>query len=339
MKKSLLTLAVLGAFAGTVSAQTSVTLYGIVDAGLAYEDNGSAAGKIFRMENGGQSTSRFGLRGSEDLGGGLSAIFQLENGFTPGTGAFNAAGVLFDRQSWVGLKGGFGTTKLGRQETLVYQAFNKGFDPFSRGFAGNIDRMFLIGGSGKRVNNTISYTTPTFSGFSGDLAYTLGGVAGDTSAGREIGASVQYLQGPISVIYARHDANNAPAAPPIINGKTNFLAGTYDFGVAKGYLAYGDNKNDSAVAATTVDARTWLVGVTVPVGPHLFIADYIQKKDKANVNRDAKQIAIGYTYTLSKRTNFYTSYSQTSNDSAGLTNVVTAGATDKLLNAGIRHIF
>jgi predicted porin len=336
MKKSLLALAILGAFAGVASAQTSITLYGVVDGGIAYEDNGTAAGSVLRVENGGQSTSRFGFKGTEDLGGGLSALFVLENGFLVGTGAMGTAGVLFDRQSWVGLKGGYGTFRLGRQETLVYAAFNKGFDPFGRGLAGNIDRMFLIGGSGKRANNTITYTTPTFGGFSGDLAYTMGGVAGDTSQSRELGLSAQYIQGPFGVIYAHHNANSAA---PIINAKTNFLAGTYDFKVAKAYLAYGDNKNDSAAVATKIDTRNWLIGVSVPVGPHLFMADYIRKTDKAVVNRDARQIAIGYTYNLSKRTNFYTSYSHTKNDSAGLTNVVTAGASDKLFNAGIRHTF
>ncbi len=335
MKKSLFALAALTVFATTVSAQTSVTVYGIVDAGIAYEDNGAPSGSVLRLESGGQSTSRFGLKGTEDLGGGLSALFVLENGFVTGTGALSSASQIFDRQSWVGLKGGYGTLRLGRQETLVYAAFNKGFDPFGRALAGNIDRMFLIGGSGKRASNTLTYSAPNFNGFSGDLAYTLGGVAGDTSQGRESGLSLQYVQGPVGVIFAHHNGNSVA---PIVNGKTNFLAGTYDFGIAKGYLAYGDNKNDAAAAAR-IDTRNWLIGVSVPVGAHLFMADYIRKADKAVANRDATQIAIGYTYNLSKRTNFYTSYSQTSNDSAGTTNVVTAGATDKLLNAGIRHTF
>jgi predicted porin len=336
MKKSLLALAVLGSFAGAALAQTSVTLYGVVDAGIAYENNGTPAGSILRVENGGQSTSRFGIKGTEDLGGGLSALFVLENGFLVGTGAMGTTNVLFNRQSWVGLKGGFGTAKLGRQETLVYAAFNKGFDPFGRGLAGDITRMFPIAGSGSRVNNTLTYTSPTFGGFSGDVAYTFGQVAGDTSQSREIGLSGQYISGPVGVIVAHHNANSAA---PVINGKTNFVAGTYDFGPVKGYLAFGDNKNDSAVLATKLDTRSWLIGVSAPFGPHLFMADYIRKSDKAVANRDATQYAIGYTYTMSKRTNFYTSFSRTNNDSAGTTNVVTAGTSDKLLNAGIRHTF
>jgi predicted porin len=335
MKKSLLGLAILSAFASAASAQTSVTLYGIVDGGIAYENNGTAAGSILRFESGAQSGSRFGFRGEEALGGGLSAIFNLEAGFVLGTGVNATAGTLFNRQSWAGLKGDFGTVRGGRVETVIYAAFNKGFDPFERGLAGDMARMFPIAGSGSRSNNTIAYTTPTMGGFSGDVQYTLGGVAGDNSQGREIGVSGQYANGPIAVLLAHHNANSAA---PIVNGKTNFLAGTYDFGVAKGYLAYGDNKTDAALPAT-LDTRSWMVGVTVPVGPHMFIADYTQKKDKAVVNRDARQIAVGYTYALSKRTNFYSAYSHTRNDSAGLTNVVTAGASDKLFQAGIRHKF
>jgi predicted porin len=338
MKKSLLALALLGAFTGAASAQNSVTLYGVVDAGIASENKG--AGNVLSMQNGGQSISRFGFKGTEDLGGGLSALFVLEGGFLPGTGASNSATKFWDRQSWVGLKGGFGTARLGRQETLVFAAFNKGYDPFGRGLAGDIERMFLIAGSGKRTDNSVTYSTPVFGGFKGDLAYTLGEVAGSNAEGREYGVSLEYVQGPVGVIYARHDANNKPTAPaPLINGKTNFLAGTYNFGVAKAYLAYGDNKNDAAAAASKIDTRTGLIGVSVPVGAHLFIADYISTTNKAFANKDAKQIAVGYTYTLSKRTNLYTSYSRTTNESAGTTNVSVAGASDRLLNVGVRHIF
>ena len=156
MKKSLLALAILGAFAGAASAQTSVTLYGVVDGGIAYEDNGTAAGSVLRVENGGQSTSRFGFKGTEDLGGGLSALFVLENGFLVGTGAMSTANVLFNRQSWVGLKGGYGTTRLGRQETLVYAAYNKGFDPFGRGLAGRTPRGTAVsGGTAARSRLTV----------------------------------------------------------------------------------------------------------------------------------------------------------------------------------------
>jgi predicted porin len=335
MKKSLLSFVLLSIVTGAACAQ-SVSLYGIIDAGLAFEDTGAAAGKTLRLESGGQSTSRFGLRGTEDLGGGLSALFQLESGFVSGTGVMSGAttGQLFNRHAWLGLRGGFGTVRLGRVETPIYAALGKGFDPFGRGLAGNIERVFTIATS--RTNNTLGYTSPKFNGLSGDLTYGMGGVAGAPSQGRDIGLSVQYLEGPLALIYAHHNANSTA---PIITTRSNFAGATYDFAVMKAYLAYGDHKNDHPTAASRLNLRTWLIGATMTRGPHLFIADYIRKTDKEFADRDANQVAVGYTYTWSKRTNFYTAYSHTTNGSAGLTNVAVAGATGNLLQAGIRHTF
>src|SRR5690606_10200795 len=116
MKKSLLALAVLGTFSGAALAQSSVTIYGVADAGIAYTDNGNPAGEQWSVESGQQSGSRLGFKGTEDLGGGLSAIFTLESGFNLDNGTSAQGGRLFGRQAWVGLNGGFGTVKLGRQQ-------------------------------------------------------------------------------------------------------------------------------------------------------------------------------------------------------------------------------
>jgi predicted porin len=117
LKKSLIALVVF-AVSGTVMAQSSVTLYGIVDTGIAYEDNGSTT--VTRMDPGNLNGNRWGLKGSEDLGGGLKAIFNLESGFTLDNGAQADTKRLFNRLSWVGVKSGFGTVKLGRQKSPVY---------------------------------------------------------------------------------------------------------------------------------------------------------------------------------------------------------------------------
>ncbi|MFD2273855.1 porin [Undibacterium arcticum] len=115
MKKTLIALAVLGSIAGVAQAQSNVTIYGVVDLGLAHENNGSTS--LTRMDDGGLNGSRLGFKGSEDLGGGLSAIFfNLKNGFTADTGAQADAAKLFNRQSFIGLTGGFGTVKFGRQK-------------------------------------------------------------------------------------------------------------------------------------------------------------------------------------------------------------------------------
>src|ERR1700730_16325238 len=128
MKKTLLALAVLGAFAGAASAQTNVTVYGIVDAGVQYKNDGNPAGKTLSLQSGIQNGSRLGFKGTEDLGGGLSAIFTFENGFNVDDGTLGQGNRLFGRQAWVGLNGGFGTVKLGRQQTALYYALTE-IDP------------------------------------------------------------------------------------------------------------------------------------------------------------------------------------------------------------------
>ncbi|RZI41890.1 porin [Herbaspirillum sp. HC18] len=114
MKKSLLALAVLGAFAGVASAQTNVSIYGVADVGIE-RTKLSPGQSTTRLSSGIQSGSRLGFKGSEDLGGGMSAIFALENGYDISNGALGQGGLLFGRQAWVGLNGGFGAVKFGRQ--------------------------------------------------------------------------------------------------------------------------------------------------------------------------------------------------------------------------------
>lgn len=328
MKKTLIALTILSAFAGAASAQTNVTIYGVVDVAVANEDNGSAAGSVSRMDSGSQSGSRLGFKGTEDLGGGLSAIFTLESGILVDTGASDQGGLLFGRQAFVGLAGSFGTVKLGRQKNVLYDTLDN-LDPFHIGMAGDAWRLFAT--YGKRSNNTLSYTTPNMGGFSGQAQYSFGEVAGNTSAARQYGLTGSYAGGPIYVALAYHNQNDATGND---NGKTTLLGGTYDFGVAKAHLAYGINKG-----VGTLDTRDALVGVTVPFGPHTVLVDYILKTNKSTSNADANQIALGYTYKLSKRTNLYTSYSRTANDNNAKYNAALNGATDKLFNVGVRHTF
>jgi predicted porin len=113
MKKALLALAVLAAFAGTASAQTNVTMYGVLDMALQHENDG--VNSTTALDSGIQSGSRLGFKGTEDLGGGLKANFDLEAGVNADTGTSSQGGILFGRQAWVGLSGGFGSLRLGRQ--------------------------------------------------------------------------------------------------------------------------------------------------------------------------------------------------------------------------------
>lgn len=334
MKKSLLALAILGAFTGIASAQSNVTIYGVVDVGIANENNGAAAGSVTRMDSGNLNGSRLGFKGTEDLGGGLSAIFSLENGFSADTGAM-AGGLLFGREALVGLAGGFGAVKLGRQKTVVY-ANSDVFDPFGDALAGDSARLFNY--SGSRTNNVLSYTYDA-SGIRAQVQYGFGEVPGDTSASRTFALMGGYRNGPIDVMLTHHRANDATGN---VTGKTTLLGGNYNFGVVKAYAAYAWNKDVTPTGAISLgaDTRDALIGVTAPIGSAgTLIASYIRLSDKAVSNADANQIAIGYTHNLSKRTALYTSYGRLANDDGASYKVPTAGNTDKLFNVGIRHKF
>ncbi|GAA4031105.1 porin [Actimicrobium antarcticum] len=330
MKKSLLALAVFGAFAGVASAQSSVTAYGIVDMGITRE-LGGVGGGVTKLANGVQSGSRLGFKGTEDLGGGLKAMFQLETGIAADTGGFSQGGLAFGRQSWVGLNGGFGTVSLGRQYNPLFSALDE-VDPFGTGLAGSSTNLFITGAT--RVNNSLKYVAPEMGGITAEAIYGFGEVAGNTAASRTMGGSVGYSNGPIigKLVYER--VTNATDT-----NTTKLTQGTfsYNFNVATLALGYGKTKDDA-----TVNADSMLVGVTVPFGASAVMASYIRRNDKSSLNQDAKQYAVGYTYALSKRTNLYSSYARINNENGAFYTVgdaTSAGSGDKALNVGIRHKF
>jgi predicted porin len=336
MKKSLIAVAVLAAFVGTSFAQTNVSIYGVVDAGLSYTDNGAAANsKTLGLGSGQQSGSRLGFKGSEDLGGGLSAIFTLENGFNVDDGT-QGQGRLFGRQAFVGLSGGFGSVKLGRQYNPIRGAA-EAIDPFGLGLAGDLKRVFNV--YGERADNTINYTTPNLSGFSGQFAYSFGEVAGSTSAGRQLGLSGSYANGPLFATLAYHYRDNSTdALVDKGSAKSTLLGATYNFGVAKLHGGFAWNKGDTGVT-DNVDSRDWMLGVSAPLGSGTVLASYIQHKDKLTDDADAKQWALGYTYNLSKRTNLYTSYAKINNDANAKIVSAVAGGSASTFNVGLRHKF
>jgi len=353
MKKSLLALAVLGAFAGAASAQTNVTVYGVVDAGLTHESGSGSAGSVTKLATGVFSGNRLGFKGTEDLGGGLKANFQLENGFNLDNGTLRQGGALFGRQAHVGLSGGFGAVDVGRIYDPLFIALDS-VDPFDTGLAGTASNLMAAGVAGAgtgathdnnifgdvRVNNAISYTTPNLGGFSANALYALGEVAGNTSANRTYSLSGTYANGPLfaTLVYANN--NNATNT----NTTKVALAGaTYDFRVVKAYLSYETEKNDVGM-----DYRDWLVGVSAPVGAGTVMASFIDKNDRSAANGDAKQYAVGYTYPMSKRTTLYTAYGHISNDNVAKFfvgdassggNAVGAGQASSAFNVGMRHSF
>lgn len=359
MKKSLLALAVLGTLAGAAAAQTNVTIYGVADAGIRFRDSDAVANsKTWGLDSGLQSGSRIGFRGTEDLGGGLAAIFTLENGFNIDDGSLGqgigasattpALTRLFGRQAFVGISGGFGAVKLGRQYAPIRVAVET-IDPFGLGGAGNAANVFNV--HGERTDNTLNYTTPRFGGFTGQMAYSFAEIAGDNSAGRHIGLSGAYANGPVTVVAAYHRQNllgggTATAFPSTPNGEqeTTMLGGTYDFGVAKLHAAYSRSKGETAAGATSLDRDDALIGVSAPVGSGTVLASYILRRDDiagaGGTSRDASQLAVGYLHNLSKRTNLYAMYGHTRNDAgASLNGAAVAGADPSTFMVGVRHRF
>lgn len=309
-------------------AQSSVTIYGVVDAAITRTDNGSTTATT--LDSGKQSGSRIGFKGTEDLGGGLSAIFNMENGFNVDTGAQADATRLFNRQAWVGWSGGFGTVKAGRQFTPVYANLGT-FDPFGDALAGDSARIFNTEYEGSRFDNNLTYNYAA-NGFRGEVQYAFGEVAGNNSASRAVGGFAGYKNGPVDAVLTYTKVNNATGTD---SRRTWLLGGNYDFGVVKPYAVYAKVKGPGGV-----DVRDWLLGLTAPVGPSgTVMTSFARKNNRAAANADAKQWALGYAHALSKRTNLYTSYGRLTNETGSSLRVPVAGNTASELNVGIRHVF
>lgn len=337
MKKSLIALAVLAA-SGAAMAQSSVTLYGVADIGFAREDNGTATTN--RLDSGNLNGSRWGVKGVEDLGGGLKAIFTLEAGLSLDTGAQADAARTFNRQSFVGVQSNLGTVKLGRQMNPVYATAST-WDSFGDALAGDSSRLFSYNGS--RTDNMVSYNYAA-GGFYGELQYGLGeqpgknALTGSDSIGRTAAMFVGYKAGPFDVVLTHQNIHNIPTATDsTYTTKMTLLGGNYDFKVVKLFAAYA--QEDAYSAGLHVKQKDAHLGLTAPIGTAGTVELSYLRKDDDRANFDAHQVAVGYVHTLSKRTALYTSYSQLTNESAAKYKVLTAGNDDKLFNIGIRHSF
>ncbi|MES2264592.1 MAG: porin [Pseudomonadota bacterium] len=346
----------LGASAGMAAAQSAVTVYGIVDAGLVHE-SGAAAGATTKLTSGVESGSRLGFKGTEDLGGGMAAIFLLESGYQIDTGAMGQGGLLFGRQAYVGLQGRFGALTLGRQYTPQYLAV-AAVDPFGSGLAGDTKNLMAATGNGaSRMDNALKYATPVLGGASAELVIGAGETAGDNAAGRQFGGALAYAAGALNLRLAYHHRNNDTAAlKNTSSAKNAVLTATYDFGVAKAHLAYGTDRglnsaplrnaaNPYAYAQAPVastDSADLLLGVSVPRGAHTWLASYIRKDDKTAFDQDAVQVALGYRYALSRRTDLYTAWAHIHNRrGAGYTvgSAIEGGTGNRAIDLGLRHLF
>lgn len=308
MKKSLIALAVL-ASTGAAMAQSSVTLYGIVDLSYASSKDeikaGSSAAALRKttMDSGTVSGSRYGFKGSEDLGGGLKANFQLENGFSADDGTSGTAGSAFSRASWVGFSGGFGEIRLGKDWTARDEINGNAHAVFDSGLSAD---TFLTSNYNANPGNQIKYLSPNLSGFSGMVSYALGENKSATKSAKGITAvSVQYAAGPVYVGAAyQEDKMNYFATD--VTMKDTLVNATYDLGVAKLMASYRNVKN-------TFDGfdkeKTAQIGVDVPVGAALVVSAgyaHTTKELAAAADKTGNGFGLGAMYSLSKRTSIYT---------------------------------
>ena len=354
MKKSLIALAVIAA-SGAAMAQSSVTLYGIVDLNLASEKttvtpavastpatNGKRQALV---KSGNVNTSRWGLRGTEDLGGGLTANFKMEQGFDADTGASKAVPgfadtnpdtpAAFARQAWVGLAGGFGETRLGLTTTPfddVSGASNAVWDSS----LSPMNSVFKTAGSGSytsRPGNTIFYATPNFSGFTAAVSYSLGENKNATvGAGSVASGYVAYANGPVA---AHLGYQTEKAIGGLVAKKFLRLGATYDLGVAKLLGTYGKAENMGNV--NDADATDYQLGVDVPVGAALTLSgSYAQSKNNATAGSEKRKgWGLGAKYALSKRSTIYAGFEA---DNAKTSAGVTTKKHDIAL-VGINHKF
>ena len=329
MKKSLIALAVLAA-SGAAMAQSSVTLYGVADAGVTYlngADNWSG------VTSGNNLTSRLGFRGTEDLGGGLKANFVLEGGFNLDTGDGKSGGATdsgfqFKRQSTVGLAGNFGEVRLGRELTAAYNATAR-YDVFG-GVGIGQSRLWADGDvvdananasavtTNQRISNALTYVSPSFSGFKVGVNYGFGETTNGNSDSSYMGAGLMYDNGPLSLGLGLERLNNGANSVAVSDIDAWSLGGSYDFGVAKLLAGYRESKVDRATGENK--RLGYYVAATAPVGAGTVRVSYNRYENElANLKEKADQFAIGYVYGLSKRTSVYGTYAYIKNkDGANL---------------------
>ena len=296
MKKSLIALAVLG-LSGAAMAQSSVTLYGVADAGIGKIEAGSGLAAPLNdasdktefisgstMNNG---TSRLGVRGVEDLGGGLKAGFQFETGLDLDNGGSSSA--FWSRQANIWLGGNWGTVKLGRQFTPSYLTTST-FDLTGTALYSALANTYNFAGIGRRANSAFAYVTPSFGGFTGALAYVTKTDLGLPKAAWDLG--LMYKNGPIGV---------GLSANKVANSKTNYqLGGKYNLGnfaLAASYTQASDQAQ--------LRRRGFGVGASANFGAFTATLDLTRDTKNEWTGKKYTNGVAELKYALSKRTFVY----------------------------------
>lgn len=379
-KKTLAAVAVLGAFAGSAFA-ANVTMYGVVDTGLGFTSKDKGYGEeinTFDMRSGQNSGARLGLKGEEDLGNGVKVGFVLENGFDTDDGELGNGGRLFGREALLYVGGDFGELGMGRQGELAsgngrYGIFGGKVSPFSTGWSDIAGHKYVMGAGFDRMDNTITYKTPTFAGFNLLAQYSFDknvqkddDAAAGVQHGRE-GSAETDRQYALGATFAAGDLYLAGIVTQTNKQSVDYegnslgeqddpltvsLGGNYNFGVAKLYVATQYFK-DSALAVKMIqdkhpagkfDGFGLSVGADVPAfgGTAKVLVGYMDAEDQSQAADDVQRytFSVGYEYPLSKRTFVYggAGYYMDSYDKVFVT-----GADDKAsvaaVNAGLVHKF
>lgn len=341
MKKSLIALASLAALSSAAVA-ADVEVYGRIDLGLGYVHSTPVTGDAtdtFSMDSGNGTASRWGIKGSEELGNGMKVAFVLENGFTADNGAFKTSGKLFDREATLQLIGDFGTLAMGRSAILGTDGgtFNLlgGINPFGTGMGSIGNQSLVMAGLSSRNDNVVTYRTPKFAGFQVTALYSMGANDTENESGsdRVWGLGLTYKNAGLDTVLLIEGNNEQSADGAKITDQDDMyritLGGNYDFGVMKLYAAahyfdnadslnseaYGDFKKTVTPLGEdgTFDGLkgySGMIGVDVPAlgGTAKFAAGYQHaKSDELADEFKAKTwfVGAGYTYSFSKRTRWY----------------------------------
>lgn len=373
-KNSLAAVAVLGAFAGSAFA-ANVTMYGIIDTGLGYTSTDKGYGEDvnkFDMRSGQNSASRFGVKGEEDLGNGVKVGFSLENGFSSDDGKLSTANRLFDREALLYVAGDFGELGMGRQGDLAsgngrYGLFGGKVSPFSTGWSDIAGHKYVMGAGFGRMDNSVTYKTPTFAGVNVLAQYSFNKDSTDTdregssAVDRQYALGASFTAGDLYLTGIVTQTNlQSLGKQDVEDPLTVSLGGNYNFGVAKLYVAtqyfkdsdlsvkqidrYDEKSNKTGCqGASQFDGFGLSVGADVPAfgGTAKVLVGYMDAEDQSTAAQDVQRytFSVGYEYPLSKRTFVYggAGYYMDSYDK------VYVGHDDKAsvaaVNAGLVHKF
>ncbi len=357
MYKSIVVCAVLGGSAALASAQGTVNAYGVIDAGVV-RNGGCGDSCTMQVASGVASESRVGIRGSEQLGQDMSAIFALESVFDASDGRVVENGEMAGGQAWVGLAGRFGALTVGRQHNLEYETLQDVGDPFRAGMAGSATN--LIGTGGRSLDDTVIYRAKV-RGVTAGASWTRGKLD-SSKAGRAWGMSLGISHGALTLRIAHQNRNVAKVHRVNDTGltmaaKNSIIAANLRLGWGTAYAAYSasrgwgssplfnpDNPYGASMADNdSTDSRDVLVGLAVPLGhATTLLASVISKNDREPANRDARQFAIGATYAVSPRLDFYAAWSRIENTNGASYSVGNAsgrGSGNSAVNVGMRHAF